>query len=243
MLREKALLEEQLLCHRRRRSARIKRRVDLSPATSALRSADGLSDVLAARRDEVVHHVDVEEVAIEDRIRHVLLVDGEERLRQFPRAVRGCSAQNRGDRDLSWRCWNWCGPDGSRFHRAVRSPRCGSIAGSGLMPRRRRSILSSSTSKPKEWSEHVDAVPNIGRDRGADPGVAGTASRPEKIADVLDDVTPVESRQGGRRTQRTLSRAAPSYRIREIAGGFQYYILPEYAGYVEECLPAAARCA
>lgn len=55
-----------------------------------------------------------------------------------------------------------------------------------------------------------------------------------KITQVLDDATPSRvSKAVAELNNRYLS-AGLSFRLRELAGGYQFYILPEYVGYVEE---------
>lgn len=72
ILRDKAIIEEQhyvpppLL-------GDIKGKVDLSPATTLFDLMSAFRDVLAAKRQEPVHEVVVEEITIEDRIKTVLL--------------------------------------------------------------------------------------------------------------------------------------------------------------------------
>lgn len=55
-----------------------------------------------------------------------------------------------------------------------------------------------------------------------------------KIAQVLDGVTPSEVTKAVAKLNQNYADVGSSFRIREIAGGFQYYIMPEYVGYVEE---------
>jgi len=55
-----------------------------------------------------------------------------------------------------------------------------------------------------------------------------------KVAAVLEDVTPSQVAEAVAQLNDRYLTAETSFRIREIAGGYQYYIMPEYVGYVEE---------
>ena len=55
-----------------------------------------------------------------------------------------------------------------------------------------------------------------------------------KIADVIDDMSPSKVSQAVAQLNETHAVNGSAYRIREIAGGYQFYILPEYTTYVEE---------
>jgi len=55
-----------------------------------------------------------------------------------------------------------------------------------------------------------------------------------KIADLLDDLTPGQVGKAVADLNNKYHDTGAAMRIREIAGGFQYYILPEVAGYVDE---------
>ncbi|MBU0985048.1 MAG: SMC-Scp complex subunit ScpB [candidate division Zixibacteria bacterium] len=55
-----------------------------------------------------------------------------------------------------------------------------------------------------------------------------------KIAQVLDDATPSKIAKSVAQLNARYAESGTSFRIREIAGGYQYYILPEYVGFVEE---------
>jgi len=55
-----------------------------------------------------------------------------------------------------------------------------------------------------------------------------------KIAQVIDDLSPAKVSQAVAELNNRYAEAGISFRIREIAGGYQFYIMPEYAGYVEE---------
>ena len=57
-----------------------------------------------------------------------------------------------------------------------------------------------------------------------------------KIADVIDDLTPRKVGQVVAELNNRYMQAAAAYRIRELAGGYQFYIVPEFTGYVEELL-------
>ncbi len=56
----------------------------------------------------------------------------------------------------------------------------------------------------------------------------------KKIADLLDDITPGQVGKAVADLNNRYHDTGAAMRIREIAGGFQYYILPEVAGYVDE---------
>ncbi len=56
----------------------------------------------------------------------------------------------------------------------------------------------------------------------------------KKIADLLDDMTPGQVGKAVAELNNKYHDTGAAMRIREIAGGFQYYILPEVAGYVDE---------
>ena len=55
-----------------------------------------------------------------------------------------------------------------------------------------------------------------------------------KIAEVVDDMTPRKVGQTVAELNNRYMQAAMAYRIRELAGGYQFYIVPEFTGYVEE---------
>ncbi|MFZ5979441.1 MAG: SMC-Scp complex subunit ScpB [Candidatus Zixiibacteriota bacterium] len=55
-----------------------------------------------------------------------------------------------------------------------------------------------------------------------------------KIAQVLEDVNSSEVGKAISELNERYSERGSSFRIRELAGGYQMYILPEYVGYVEE---------
>lgn len=55
-----------------------------------------------------------------------------------------------------------------------------------------------------------------------------------KIAQVLDEVTSAQVNQAVSELNEKYAQCGSSFRIRELAGGFQYYILPEYVGYIDE---------
>jgi segregation and condensation protein B len=56
----------------------------------------------------------------------------------------------------------------------------------------------------------------------------------KKIAEMLDDLTPSKVSKTVSELNTRYMESSNSYRIREIAGGFQFYIMPEFAGFVEE---------
>lgn len=56
----------------------------------------------------------------------------------------------------------------------------------------------------------------------------------KKIAGVLEDATPSRIAEAVTKLNERYAKTESSFRIREIAGGYQYYILPEYVGFVEE---------
>ncbi len=56
----------------------------------------------------------------------------------------------------------------------------------------------------------------------------------KKIAGVLEEATPSRIGVAVARLNERYAQTESSFRIREIAGGYQYYVLPEYAGFVEE---------
>ena len=55
-----------------------------------------------------------------------------------------------------------------------------------------------------------------------------------KIADVFDDFTPSKVAETVTRLNNRYMESGSSFRIRELAGGYQFYIVPEFAGYVDE---------
>jgi segregation and condensation protein B len=55
-----------------------------------------------------------------------------------------------------------------------------------------------------------------------------------KIAQVMDEVTPSRVARAVGRLNERYAQSASSMRIREIAGGYQHYIMPEYVDFVEE---------
>jgi len=55
-----------------------------------------------------------------------------------------------------------------------------------------------------------------------------------KIADLLENITPGQVGQSVAEINNRYFDSGSSFRIREIAGGFQFYIMPEYSGYVDE---------
>ncbi|MDF1544228.1 MAG: SMC-Scp complex subunit ScpB [bacterium] len=57
---------------------------------------------------------------------------------------------------------------------------------------------------------------------------------PRRIADVIEQATPSTVTAAVAELNNRYTETAASFRIREIAGGFQFHIIPEYTGYVEE---------
>lgn len=55
-----------------------------------------------------------------------------------------------------------------------------------------------------------------------------------KVAAVLDNVTPSQVGEAVANLNERYHSMDASFRVREIAGGYQYFIMPEYVGYVEE---------
>lgn len=55
-----------------------------------------------------------------------------------------------------------------------------------------------------------------------------------KIADLLEDITPGKVGQAVAELNNRYMETGSAFRIREIAGGYQYYIVPEYTGFVDE---------
>jgi segregation and condensation protein B len=55
-----------------------------------------------------------------------------------------------------------------------------------------------------------------------------------KICDVVSDLTPSKAAQAVAELNTRYSEGNSSFRIREIAGGYQFYVLAEYTGYIEE---------
>jgi segregation and condensation protein B len=56
----------------------------------------------------------------------------------------------------------------------------------------------------------------------------------KKIADLIDDLTPSKVASAVAQLNNRYMESGSSFRIREIAGGYQFYIVPEFAGFVEE---------
>jgi segregation and condensation protein A len=71
ILREKALLEERVYVPPSPVSKSVEK-VDFSPSTSLFDLLMALRGVLSARRDEIVHEVDPDEITIEERIKVVM---------------------------------------------------------------------------------------------------------------------------------------------------------------------------
>jgi len=55
-----------------------------------------------------------------------------------------------------------------------------------------------------------------------------------RISDVHEDLTPSLVKQAICELNNRYMESGSSFRIRELAGGFQFHIVPEYSGYVEE---------
>jgi segregation and condensation protein B len=55
-----------------------------------------------------------------------------------------------------------------------------------------------------------------------------------RITQVLTDVSVAQVTKAVEALDYRYEQAGASFRVREIAGGFQYYILPDYSGYVDE---------
>ncbi|MGD8922145.1 MAG: SMC-Scp complex subunit ScpB [Candidatus Zixiibacteriota bacterium] len=55
-----------------------------------------------------------------------------------------------------------------------------------------------------------------------------------KISQVLEELTPSKIAEAISELNNRYATAGMSFRIRELAGGYQFYILPEYVGFVEE---------
>ncbi len=55
-----------------------------------------------------------------------------------------------------------------------------------------------------------------------------------KVAEVSDDLTPGKVNQIVAELNNRYMESGLSFRIRQLAGGYQFYILPEYGGFVEE---------
>lgn len=57
---------------------------------------------------------------------------------------------------------------------------------------------------------------------------------PRKITQVMEDLTPSQVARAVSELNERYVEVGTSFRIRQIAGGYQFHILPEYVGYVEE---------
>jgi segregation and condensation protein B len=57
-----------------------------------------------------------------------------------------------------------------------------------------------------------------------------------KITDVCEDVTPSQVTRTVAELNNRYMEMGASFRIREIAGGYQFYITPEFSGYVDDLL-------
>lgn len=56
----------------------------------------------------------------------------------------------------------------------------------------------------------------------------------KRIADVYEDLTPSRVGRAVADLNNRYMESGSSFRIRELAGGFQFHIIPEFSGYVEE---------
>lgn len=56
----------------------------------------------------------------------------------------------------------------------------------------------------------------------------------KKISDMLDELTPSKVTKAVAELNERYTESGSSFRIREIAGGYQFYILAEFTGYVED---------
>lgn len=56
----------------------------------------------------------------------------------------------------------------------------------------------------------------------------------KKIADMIDDLTPSKVAQAVAALNNNYMEIGSSFRIREISGGYQFYIVNEFAGFVQE---------
>jgi len=57
---------------------------------------------------------------------------------------------------------------------------------------------------------------------------------PKKITDLLKEARNAQVSKAVAELNEKYVRGGLSYRIRELAGGYQFYIMPQYSGYVEE---------
>ena len=55
-----------------------------------------------------------------------------------------------------------------------------------------------------------------------------------RIINLIEDMTPGKVSQAVAELNKRYMEANSSFRIREIAGGYQFYIMPEYAGFVTD---------
>jgi len=55
-----------------------------------------------------------------------------------------------------------------------------------------------------------------------------------KICQFIEDLTPAQVAEAVANVNSRYAASGSSFRIREIAGGYQFYILPEYVGFVED---------
>ncbi|MEW5993541.1 MAG: SMC-Scp complex subunit ScpB [Candidatus Zixiibacteriota bacterium] len=57
-----------------------------------------------------------------------------------------------------------------------------------------------------------------------------------RITEVFDDMTPSKVTQAVAELNNRYMESGSAFRIRELAGGYQFYIIPEFTGYVDELL-------
>lgn len=58
----------------------------------------------------------------------------------------------------------------------------------------------------------------------------------KKIAEVVEELTPAKVGHAVSELNNRYMETGSSYRVRELAGGFQFYLIPEFTGYVDELL-------
>lgn len=58
----------------------------------------------------------------------------------------------------------------------------------------------------------------------------------KKIAEIVEDLTPAKVGRAVSELNNRYLEAGSSYRVRELSGGFQFYLIPEFTGYVDELL-------
>ncbi len=62
-----------------------------------------------------------------------------------------------------------------------------------------------------------------------------------KIVEVTEDLTPSQVTRAVAELNNRYMESGSAFRIRELAGGYQFYIVPEFTGYVEELLTRRRR--